>query len=268
MDIQLIMLGTGNAMVTKCYNTCFAIKNGTDCFMVDAGGGNGILRQLERADIPYAGIRGLIVTHGHTDHVLGAIWMIRKISMLMLNNKYQGEFTVYCHDEVANILETLCEKTLPGDSRQVIGSRLQIREVTDGEKISLIGMDIQFFDIASTKAKQFGFRASLPGGKTLVCLGDEPYNEANKAYVEHCDWLLSEAFCLYEDRDIFTPYAKNHSTALDAGKLAERLKVKKLVLYHTEDTNLAERKIRYSREAKSVFTGEVFVPDDLERIIL
>ena len=268
MDIQLVMLGTGNAMVTKCYNTCFAIKNGADWFMVDAGGGNGILRQLEQADIPYRDIRGLIVTHGHTDHVLGVIWMIRKISMLMLNNTYQGDFTVFCHDEVANILATLCEKTLPGDSRQVIGSRLRIREVTDSERISLIGIDIQFFDIASTKTKQFGFRASLPDSKTLVCLGDEPYNEGNKAYVEHCDWLLSEAFCLYEDKDIFTPYAKHHSTALDAGRLAEMLQVKNLVLYHTEDTNLAERKIRYTREAKSVFSGEVFVPDDLERIRL
>ena len=28
MSTQLILLGTGNALVTKCYNTCFALKNG------------------------------------------------------------------------------------------------------------------------------------------------------------------------------------------------------------------------------------------------
>ncbi len=47
-SLELIMLGTGNAMVTKCYNTCFAIRNGAEYFLVDAGGGNGILVQLEK----------------------------------------------------------------------------------------------------------------------------------------------------------------------------------------------------------------------------
>jgi ribonuclease Z len=42
----LHMLGTGNAMVTKCFNTCFAIAD-DDTYLLDAGGGNGILRQLE-----------------------------------------------------------------------------------------------------------------------------------------------------------------------------------------------------------------------------
>ena len=35
------MLGTGNAMVTRCYNTCFVLRNQEDCLLVDAGGGNG-----------------------------------------------------------------------------------------------------------------------------------------------------------------------------------------------------------------------------------
>ena len=53
MKPELIMLGTGNAMVTKCYNTCFALRNEEEYFLVDAGGGNGILSQLEKAQIPY-----------------------------------------------------------------------------------------------------------------------------------------------------------------------------------------------------------------------
>jgi ribonuclease Z len=136
----------------------------------------------------------------------------------------------------------------------------------DGEQINIMDIETQFFDIGSKKQKQFGFRTTLPNGKTLVCLGDEPYKEATKQYAEKCDWLLSEAYCLYSDKDIFKPYEKYHSTALDAGKLAEELNVKNLVLYHTEDTNLMERKIRYTNEAKSAFSGEVFVPNDLDII--
>ena len=40
---KLIVLGTGNAMATKCYNTCFAIEDGEEYFLVDAGGGNGTI---------------------------------------------------------------------------------------------------------------------------------------------------------------------------------------------------------------------------------
>ena len=38
---ELYVFGTGNAQATRCYNTCFAIKDGDEFFMVDAGGGNG-----------------------------------------------------------------------------------------------------------------------------------------------------------------------------------------------------------------------------------
>lgn len=86
--------------------------------------------------------------------------------------------------------------------------------------------------------------------------------------VRKADWLMSEAFCLYEDRDRFLPYEKHHSTVLDAARLAESLSVRNLILYHTEDRTLDTRRQRYTAEAKTVFSGRVVVPDDLERIIL
>ena len=39
-------------MVTKCYNTCFAIENDGHYFLVDGGGGNTIMKQLKNAEIP------------------------------------------------------------------------------------------------------------------------------------------------------------------------------------------------------------------------
>ena len=40
---ELVVLGTGNATVKNCYNTCFALRCGERVFLVDTGGGNGIL---------------------------------------------------------------------------------------------------------------------------------------------------------------------------------------------------------------------------------
>ena len=44
--MKLTILGTGNAKVTKCYNTCFALNEDKEYFMIDGGGGNTILKQL------------------------------------------------------------------------------------------------------------------------------------------------------------------------------------------------------------------------------
>ena len=35
---RLIVLGTGNAQATHCYNTCYAMQKGEEYFLVDAGG--------------------------------------------------------------------------------------------------------------------------------------------------------------------------------------------------------------------------------------
>ena len=53
-----------------------------------------------------------------------------------------------------------------------------------------------------------------------------------------------------------------------AGILAEKLGVKNLVLYHTEDKSIATRKQAYTAEAKKYYHGNVFVPDDLDVIEL
>ena len=39
--------------------------------------------------------------------------------------------------------------------------------------------------------------------------------------------------------------------------------MKNLILYHTEEKTLANRKENYTREAAENFKGRIFVPDDL-----
>ena len=265
---KITMLGTGNAMCTRCHNTCFYLKTPGGSLLVDAGGGNGIFRQLFRADIDFTQIHDLFVTHVHTDHVMGVIWLIRKISPMMYRGKYSGTFTIYCHDEVAHCIEEMCRLMIPAKICRAIGETIIIKVVEDGQTVRINDVDVTFFDVASDKTKQFGFKAVLPDGKTVVCHGDEPYHERNEKYVKDCDWFMCEAFCLYKDREQFRPYEKHHSTAIDAGRTAQELGVKNLLLYHTEDTHLTTRRITYTAEAAQHFTGRIEVPDDIETITL
>ncbi len=186
----------------------------------------------------------------------------------MKSGKYEGQLNVYGHCKVLDALDGICRLTLSPKQLEPFGERIFFREVSDGEDVSIRDIRLTCFDIMSEKEKQFGFRATLPGGKTLVCLGDEPYDERNSRHVCGADLLMCEAFCLYRDRDVFKPYEKHHSTALEAGAVAAQCNVRNLLLYHTEDRTLAERKAAYSAEAAVNFKGGIFVPDDLEVIEL
>lgn len=259
------MLGTGNATVTRCYNTCFIMETSATRLLVDAGGGNGILRQLEKAGVCIAGLHHLFVTHAHTDHVLGVVWVIRMVAQC---KGYEGKLHVYSHDKVLNVVKTIINMVLAKKQLAKVAERVEFHEITDGESFPVGDMRLTCFDIRSTKEKQFGFRAELPGGCSVACLGDEPYNPANRRYAENSRWLMSEAFCLYADRDTFKPYEKCHSTALDAGRIAAELGAESLLLYHTEEKTLATRRETYTHEAAENFKGRIVVPDDLEVIEL
>jgi len=265
--LKLIMLGTGSAMVKNCYNTCFTLEDNGEIFLVDGGGGNTILSQLDKAGIDWRDIKDIFVTHKHIDHVLGIIWMIRMITQNMSRGKYEGEANIYAHKELCELLIDLATKLLNKKEVDYIGDRLHIIPVDDGETRLINGREVTFFDIGSTKAKQFGFTMQMDDGK-VTCLGDEPYSECEEKYARDSKWLLSEAFCLYGQADIFKPYEKHHSTVKEACELATSLGVKNLILYHTEDKTIANRKRLYSKEGHQYFTGNLLVPDDLEVINL
>lgn len=259
----IAFLGTGNALSTRCFNTCFTLHDqGKVQLMVDAGGGNGILKQLELAGIRKEEIQDLFVTHTHTDHLLGCVWMMR------MALQFHYPLRIWSHRKVLDTLTYICHQALPPKEAEDIGTLVTMNCLEDGDCFTVGDIRLQCFDIHSAKEIQFGFRAQLPNDQSICCLGDEPYSPLCREYVEGTDWLLSEAFCLYEDRERFQPYEKNHSTVLDAARLAEDLKVKNLILYHTEDKTLETRCARYTAEAESVFHGRVFVPDDLEWIEL
>ena len=266
---KLIILGTGNAQSIHCFNTCFALQTEDGVFLTDTGGGNGILKQLDSAGISLRDIHHIFISHEHTDHILGVVWMIRMIAASMRNNKYEGDLFIYCHAGLVDTIDTITRLTIQNKFYKLIGERIFLIPLESGESKDIMNYHVTFFDIGSTKAKQFGYTLTLHSGKKFTCLGDEPYKEEfEKPYAENADWLLCEAFCKYEDREIFHPYEKHHATVKEACELAQKLHVRNLLLYHTEDKSLSTRRITYTQEGSQYYTGNLLVPDDLDVIEL
>lgn len=265
---QLTLLGTGNAGALARYNTCFLLRTPAHTLLVDGGGGNTILERLRSVGLSPTQVDSVFLTHAHSDHLLGLVWIVRQFLTAVKNGKYSGSLPILGHQLALESLKTVCQLTLSSKDRPYLEKNIEWRILEDGQELQLGDLHLLAFDIHSTKDRQFGFSATLPSGRKLVCLGDEPFNERNRPQVEGANYLLCEAFCLYKDRQIFKPYAKNHSTALDAGRVAQGLGVENLILYHTEDRTQKDRGQLYSAEAQESFKGRVWAPEDLESIPL
>ena len=197
--MELTMLGTGSALVTECYNTCFVLQEDQQYFMVDGGGGSTILHQLKHAGINWKDIKTIFVTHKHIDHITGIIWMLRMICQHMRQGEYEGEATVYAHEELIELLKNLAVKLLQKKDVAFIGKRLHLIPVADDESVSILSKKVTFFDIQSTKAKQFGFCMELGNGEKLTCCGDEPYKNslqrtAHGYCMKHFVWRAKQIF--------------------------------------------------------------------------
>lgn len=266
--MKLTMLGTGMATVTKCYNTCFLLSESGKYFLVDGGGGNGILRQLKASGTDWRNVRDIFVTHRHMDHILGVMWMIRMYAQAMRRGEADGELRIYGHKKILCILDDMSNMLLSRKDAAFVGNEIRLLPVSDGAVYDIIGYKTAFFNTHSSKAKQHGFTMYLDRREKLSCCGDEPYCEQERMYVQGSKWLLHEAFCLDSEQTRFRPHEKNHSTVKEACEYAEKLKVQNLVLYHTEDSDMEHRKERYCAEGKQYFSGSLYVPDDLETIKL
>ena len=159
--MKLTILGTGNAAVTECYNTCFVLSENDGYFMVDGGGGNGILHQLKHAAIDWKQIRTIFVTHKHLDHIMGIVWMIRMIATSMNKGTYDGTLTIYCHEELVHTIKTLTKLTVGKKFYKHFDERIVFHVIAHGDTIQILGDSFTFFDIGSTKEKQFGFTSVM-----------------------------------------------------------------------------------------------------------
>lgn len=116
--------GHGQRRRDRCYNTCFLLDLPQGYLLCDAGGGNGILSQLEKAGVDLAQIHHLILTHAHSDHLLGAVWVVRMVAAAMNAGRYEGELTIWCDPSVREGLCQMARITLQKKMTDRLGDRI------------------------------------------------------------------------------------------------------------------------------------------------
>ena len=263
---KIIMLGTGHGFVWNLYNTCFILENGNENLLVDTGGGVEIVKNIEKVGYKLTDINNIFISHCHTDHILGLMWILKRMSGVFMKG-YDKKFTVYCNEEVTEAINKLYTSVFPVPIINAIRENVIIHTLKDEEKIELAGENINFFDAHPKGNQLYGFETVLKNGKKLVFLGDEECNPVLYDRIKDADYLMHEAFCLEAEEKVFKAYEKHHSTVKTVCENMDKLNIKNLILYHTEDTHENKKEL-YTAEAKQFFKNNVIVPEDLEVIEL
>lgn len=262
---KIVMLGTGNGGTINLYNTCFVIKNDKGNFLVDTGGSIEIINRLNKIGINIKELTDIFISHQHADHILGIFWLFKKLGRAAINGQIKNKINIYCNDSVYTAIREVSKYILPEKLMNAVYTVINFKILNDFYHYTINGIDYEFFDIHAKGDKQYGFKCEIDG-KKLVFLGDEDMNPDLSDRVRNADYVMHEAFCLDSEENIFHAYEKNHSTVKSACEVMNKLNVKNLILYHTEDSHGAEKKKLYTQEGIEYFNGELIVPDELEEI--
>lgn len=265
---KIIVLGTGSGITVNCYSTCFLLQKDERCLLVDTGSGNQLLNNIKASKININQIHDLFISHKHIDHLLGIFPFLRKMCQEMRKNNYSGILNIYCDKEIKSIVDTFISSTFHGVHENQYKEYVKYHFLEEGQKLNIIDYDVEVLDLYSKECIQYGFKTKLNNGKEIAFLGDVPCSEKNYDKIRDIDWVLHEAMCLEKEEPIIKAREKNHSLVKDVAENMQKLNVKNLVMWHTADNNIKERKKLYTDEAKKYFKGNVYIPDDLEIIEL
>ena len=264
---KLIMLGTGSGFNKYFYNTCFVINHNNKNFLIDTGGSQEIYFRLLEKDIELTEIRDIFISHSHTDHIFGLIWLLKRIDKFEILEKNK-KLNIYCNQSVCDAIKGICNYTLPHSIIEKLKKYLNFIIIKPGDKLNIIGLDFSFFDSFDEGNNLTCFETNI-NGKSLVFLGDATCNMKNYEILKNKDYVMHEAFCLDKDADIFKPYEKHHSTVKSTCESLKDFNIKNLILYHTIDDYEDTRKEEYLKEVQMCdYKGNVIVPEDMEEIVI
>jgi ribonuclease Z len=296
---ELVFLGTAAAAPSaERGSPSLVVAAGPDRLLVDCG--EGTQRQMMRAGIGFRGLRQVLLTHAHLDHIAGLAGLIATRALFGIDQPVE----IVGSGETVAIVRGYLEATV---GRERNGA-YRLRAVTPGLVLTRAGWRLDAFAVAHRGTESLGWifrgaarrplladrlttlgvpsgpdrRALAAGaevtladgrrvtpemvrgpeaaGAKLVVVGDAEETEALVEPVRGADALVIEATFL--DRDAALARPRGHLTAAAAARLAQEAAVGRLLLTHISGRYPANE---IAAEAVRVFPA-VCVAADFDRI--
>ena len=263
-DINLTFLGTSDAIPSASRNhPAMLLRYEGENILVDCG--EGTQRQFRKAKLNPSKVTRILISHWHGDHVLGLPGLLSTLSLTGYNK------TLYIYGPkdtkkfIQEMLRTFAFKKnyeirveeVSGKFLQGDGFYLEAKAMTHGipsNAYSFVKEGKLRIDKKKLKKSGLPFGPllqNLKKGKDITHEGkkfkakdltyqeedrkisfvmDTSYNDKIAPFVKNSDILVSESS--FVSTDIDKAMEHNHLTAQQAGKIAKKAKVGKLILTH------------------------------------
>ncbi len=295
MNMEINFLGTSGSIPTmKRNHSAILISVGNENILIDCG--EGTQRQFRKAKINPGKITILLITHWHTDHVLGIPGLLQTLHMSEYNKtmkifgpkgtkekmktieRLYGNIGIkYEVEEVSGkVLETkdIEISALPmkhNGATNAYSIKIKDRIRLDKNKIKMLkipnspvlgklkhGKDITL-NSKKIRAKDISYTEK---GKKIAIIMDTLPNQNTVKIAKDSDLLICESSFTSSDKDKAKEYM--HLTSEDAAEIAKRSRSKQLVLTHISQRYENDLD-KIVKEAKAVFKN-VSIAEDLHKI--
>lgn len=275
---RLILLGTAGGPRPRASRASPAqvIISGGVAYVVDCG--NGVARQLVLGGIPLASVRHIFITHHHSDHNAD----YGNLLLLAWTAGLRSPVDSWGPPPLARMTNQFLEMNAPDinariadENRVALAPLVHPHELHEGGTVMRdehVRVTAAVVDHPPTSpAFAYRFDAS---DRSIVISGDTKYSEALITLARGADLLVHEALFqagvnrlvagVANARDLERSILAHHTTAEDAGRVAQAAGVRTLVLSHfvpAEDPQITDA--MWLAAARKHFSGHVVLGRDL-----
>jgi ribonuclease BN (tRNA processing enzyme) len=279
--MQLILLGTAGGPRPRPSRAAPSqvILIGDAAYVVDCG--NGVAFQMVRAGVPLASLRHIFITHHHSDHNAD----YGNLLLLAWQSGLTHRVDTWGPPPLVRMTKLFFEMN-DYDIRTRIADegRSPFRPLVNPHQFERGGLVVKDDNVTVTSAlvdhhpvaPAFGYRFD-GAGRSIVISGDTKRSENLIRLAQGADVLVHEAMYPSAVHRLVAPLANaaalersilsHHTSAEDAGRVAEAAGVKTLILSHfvpAEDPSITEQ--MWIDAARSTFKGQVIAGKDLMEV--
>jgi len=254
--MHFAFLGTSGSVPSAVRDTTSIVVVAPDgAVLIDCGGSP--IQKLRRAGVSPEALAAVVITHIHPDHSYGLPALVRNFGVL----GRQAPLTIYCRPEHVEPLQSLLTLFNTLERPGMFKVTVRAVDLTEGAH----AFDLGPFSVRTSPNEHgampnFAVRVDAARGRSIVYSSDTRPCDAVVALARGADTLVHDA--TYSERHRHRAGGHAHSTAAEAGEVAARAGVRRLILthigaeYHDDVEALAA-------EARERFSGEVDVAREL-----